>query len=397
MKNSATKIRTSHVGRLPAPAGFEDMPPRLAGGQAISADEMAKRVEPALAAIVKRQVALGIDCIGDGEFWSSINIAYFGQQMTGLSVRPLKPGEVGATRESTRERDAFPTLYGDMDRVGTMFCIPGETPIPRLKQRIVASGPIKTKGADAAKRQLAAFKTAIQQSGVALDEGFVPALAPGWLDHFIYNEHYKTEEEFVYALADAMSDTYRAIVDAGFILQLDDPGLVTSWDMIKPEPSLTDYRHYAKLRVDALNHALAGIPAAKVRYHFCWGSWHGPHTNDLPVREIVDIALSVNADTISFEAANARHEHEWTVWKDIKLRPGTILMPGVISHATNIVEHPELVAQRIVRWAGIVGRENVIAGADCGMGARVHGEIAWAKLASLTEGAAIASKALWGR
>src|SRR6185437_13507379 len=259
-------------------------------------------------------------------------------------------------RESTRERDVFTRLYADMDRVGTIACIPGERPIPRATERIVVSGPVKSKGTAATLRQLDCFKAALARAGVAADETFVPALAPGWLDHFIYNEYYKTDEEFVYALADAMSDKYRAIADAGCILQIDDPGIATSWDMLKPEPDLAAYRNYAELRIEALNHALRGI-----------------------------------------EAANVRHEHEMALWKAVKLAPGTILMPGVISHATNIVEHPELVERRLVDWAAIVGRENVVAGADCGMGGRVHGEIGWAKLGALAQGAALATKRLWQR
>ncbi|HZT51848.1 MAG TPA: hypothetical protein VFA22_07945 [Stellaceae bacterium] len=396
MKHSTQKIRTSHVGRLPAPAGFEDMAFRLATGQA-TAEEVAQRVVPVVADAVKRQVAIGIDCIGDGEYWSAINMRWYDQQMTGLATRPLKPGEVAAMRESTRERDEFRTLYADMDRVGTIACIPGERPIPPGRERVIVTAPIKSKGTAATERQLDCFKAAIARAGIALDEAFVPALAPGWLDHFIYNEYYKTDEEFVYALADAMADKYRAIVDAGFILQIDDPGVATSWDMLKPEPSLAEYRKYITLRAEALNHALKGIPAEMVRYHFCWGSWHGAHTHDIPLPHIIDTVLSINAQTISFEAANVRHEHEIEVWKEAKLAPGTILMPGVISHATNIVEHPELVARRLVAYANSFGRENVVAGADCGMGGRVHAEIGWAKLAALGEGAALASKALWKR
>ncbi|HUB96808.1 MAG TPA: hypothetical protein VL993_12875 [Stellaceae bacterium] len=396
MKNSATKIRTTHCGRLPTLAGFEDMAFRLAGGQA-TPEEIAARVVPAVVDAVKRQVEIGIDCIGDGEYWSGLGARWYDQQMSGLSTRPLRPGEVAAMRESTRERDVFRTLYADMDRVGTIACIPGERPIPPARERVIVSGPLKTKGIETTKRQLDCFKTALARAGVAVDETFVPALAPGWLDHFIYNEYYKTDEEFVYGLADAMTDKYHAIVDAGFILQIDDPGIATSWDMIKPEPSLADYRKYITIRIEALNHALSGIPPEKVRYHFCWGSWHGAHVNDIPLKHIIDIALKVNAQTCSFEAANVRHEHEMAVWKDVKLASGTMLMPGVISHATNIVEHPELVARRLVDWAAIVGRENVIAGADCGMGGRVHGEIGWAKLGALAEGAALASKTLWRR
>jgi 5-methyltetrahydropteroyltriglutamate--homocysteine methyltransferase len=394
MKNSAQKIRTTHVGKLPTPVGFHDMALRLASGQATDS-EVTTQVVPIVADAIKRQVAIGIDCVGDGEYWAGLGQKWYDQQMSGLSTRPLKPGEVAAMRESTRERDVFRTLYADMDRVGTIACIPGERPIPPARERVIVSGPVKSKGTAVTQRQLECFKAAIARAGVAVDEAFVPALAPGWLDHFIYNEYYKTDEEFVYALANAMSDKYHAIVDAGFVLQIDDPGIATSWDMIKPQPSMADYRKYITLRIEALNHALKGIPAEKVRYHFCWGSWHGAHVNDIPLTDIVDIALSVNAQTCSFEAANVRHEHEIAVWNDVKLAPGTILMPGVISHATNIVEHPALVARRLVDFAAIVGRENVVAGADCGMGGRVHGEIGWAKLAALTEGAALASKTLW--
>jgi 5-methyltetrahydropteroyltriglutamate--homocysteine methyltransferase len=396
MKNSATKIRVSHVGRLPAPEGFEEMPRRLANGE-ISGDDVTLSVVPVVADIVTRQAQIGIDCLGDGEFWSTLAYKWYGQQMTGLTTRPLGAGEVAAMRESTRERDVFRTLYADMDRVGTIACIPGERPIPPARERVVVSGPIASKGIETTRRQLECFKAAIARSGVSVDEAFVPALAPGWLDHFIYNEYYKTDEEFVYALADAMSDKYRAIAAAGFILQIDDPGIATSWDMLKPEPSLSDYRKYISLRMEALNHSLKGIAPEQVRYHFCWGSWHGAHVNDVPLRHIIDVALSANAQTISFEAANVRHEHEIGLWREVKLAPGRMLMPGVIAHATNIVEHPELVARRLTDFAAIVGRENVVAGADCGMGGRVHAEIGWAKLAALAEGAAIASKALWRR
>ena len=229
-----------------------------------------------------------------------------------------------------------------------------------------------------------------------MDETFFCVIAPGWLDHFIYNEYYKTDEEFIFALADALREEYLAIVDAGFILQIDDPGLVDWWDMLKPALSVDDYRdRFARLRIDAINHALKGIPEDRVRYHLCWGIWHGPHTHDLPFEHIVGLMLQVKAQCYSFEAANVRHEHEWKLWNDVKLPDGKMLLPGVVSHSTNLVEHPELVAERIMRFAGAVGRENVIAGTDCGLGGRVHAEIAWAKLGALVEGARLASKALW--
>jgi 5-methyltetrahydropteroyltriglutamate--homocysteine methyltransferase len=276
-----------------------------------------------------------------------------------------------------------------------LFFVPGEKPMPPMTERVVARGPVKSKGPAAINRQIDAFKAAIARAGVPVEEAFIPVLAPGWLDHFIFNEYYKTEEEFVFALAEAIGEEYRAVVAAGFVLQIDDPGLPDWWDMIKPAPTVQAYHRFAKLRIDAVNHALAGIPEEKVRYHLCWGSWHGPHTHDLPLEHIIDLIAEVKAQTYSFEAGNVRHEHEWRVWQTAKLPPGKMLMPGVVSHATNLVEHPQLVADRILRYAAIVGRDNVIAGTDCGLGGRVHADLAWAKLGALVEGARLASKTLW--
>jgi 5-methyltetrahydropteroyltriglutamate--homocysteine methyltransferase len=382
MQRSERSIGTTHSGRLP----------RL-GPAAEDAAGLTREV----AAIIRKQADLGIDCVGDGEFWNGRTFQYYAQQFSGITARPLKAGEKGSGRESTRERDAFPKLYGDMDRVGTIFCVPGEEPqwFPS-RTKAVVTGPIKGRATEAIKREIDVFKQALNAAG-GDKEAFICVYAPGWLDHFVYNEYYATDEEFVFALADAVSGEYRAVVDAGFILQIDDPGVVTSWDMIRPAPTLAEYRKYLKLRNDALNHALAGIPEDRVRHHFCWGSWHGAHTHDLPLKEIIDLVLDIRAQAYSFEAGNVRHEHEWTVWKDVKLKDGKILVPGVISHATNIVEHPELIARRICNFADIVGRENVIASTDCGLGSRLHEDLVWAKLGALGEGARLASKMLWGR
>jgi 5-methyltetrahydropteroyltriglutamate--homocysteine methyltransferase len=197
------------------------------------------------------------------------------------------------------------------------------------------------------------------------------------------------------ASADAMHEEYKAIVEAGIVLQIDDPSLPDNWDMINPEPSLNEFKKFEQVRMEALNHALRGLSADRIRFHICWGSWHGPHTTDIPLKDIVDLVLSVNAGAYSVEAGNVRHEHEWRVWKGAKLPDGKLLIPGVVSHATNIVEHPQVVADRIVRYAQVVGRENVIAGTDCGLGGRVHSQIAWAKLEALANGAELASKELW--
>jgi 5-methyltetrahydropteroyltriglutamate--homocysteine methyltransferase len=397
MQRSTTRIRTSHVGRLPPPKGWEDMPARLANAEVIDSGEIASHVLPAIAETVKKQVEIGIDCINDGEFWTARSLAHYAAHFTGLEARPVKVGERPTTRHSTRERDEFRDFYADMDKLGTLFFVPGEKPMPPMTERVIARGPVKSRGPQAINREIDAFRAAIDRSGSKVEEAFIAVLAPGWLDHFIFNEYYNTDEEFLFALAEAVREEYRAVVSAGFVLQIDDPGLPDWWDMIKPEPTVEEYRKFAKLRIEAVNHALVGIPEEKVRYHLCWGSWHGPHTHDLPLEHIVDLVLAVKAQTYSFEAGNVRHEHEWRAWQAVKVPPGKILMPGVVSHATNLVEHPQLVADRILRYTAIVGRENVIAGTDCGLGGRVHAELAWAKLRALVEGAQLASKNLWRR
>jgi 5-methyltetrahydropteroyltriglutamate--homocysteine methyltransferase len=376
MRRSEAAIRTTHAGRLPPVAPFEtDLTQRVAG-------------------VVRKQIELGIDCVGDGEFWNGRNFHYYAQQFGGVTARPLRPGERASGREATRERDRLPTLYADMDRVGTMFCVPGEEPRFSPPTKMVVTGPLKARATDAIRREIEVFKAALQAAGGA-EEAFICVFAPGWLDHHIFNEYYATDEEFVFALADAMREEYRAVVDAGFILQIDDPGFMTSWDMIKPEPSIAAYRRYLKLRIDALNHALAGIPEERVRHHFCWGSWHGAHIHDLPLKEVVDLIFDVRAQAYSFEAGNVRHQHEWQIWKDVSLPEGKFIVPGVVSHATNLVEHPELIAQRIKNFSAAVGAKNVVAGTDCGLGSRLHEDLVWAKLAALADGARLASKALW--
>ena len=226
------------------------------------------------------------------------------------------------------------------------------------------------------------------------EEGFITSVAPGSFARR-QNRYYSSDEAFLAALGEAMREEYKAIVEAGFVLQLDDPGLPDSWDMANPEPSVDEYKKFAILRVEALNHALRGLPEDRIRYHICWGSWHGPHTTDLALRDIVDVLLQVHAGAFSVEAGNVRHAHEWKVWQDVKLPDSKLILPGVVSHATNVVGHPELVAERILRFADLVGRERVIASTDCGLGGRVHPDIAWAKLEALAQGAALASRQLW--
>jgi 5-methyltetrahydropteroyltriglutamate--homocysteine methyltransferase len=297
------------------------------------------------------------------------------------------PGDVKLTNFANR-RDW--TKFADAYQDPTAGIALGDTAEqPKFPVQV---GPVTYIGQDLVQADIANMKAAMEANGA--EEGFITAISPGSASR-IGNDYYKTEEEFIYACADALKEEYKAIVDAGLILQIDDPSIAENFDQIVPEPSVEDYRAFTQIRVDALNHALEGIPADRVRFHLCWGSWHGPHTTDIEFRNIVDLMLGINAQAYTFEAANARHEHEWKVWEDVKLPDGKIILPGVVGHATNVVEHPELVADRIENFAKLVGRENVIASTDCGLGGRVHEQIAWAKLESLAQGAEIATKRLW--
>jgi 5-methyltetrahydropteroyltriglutamate--homocysteine methyltransferase len=256
----------------------------------------------------------------------------------------------------------------------------------------VCRGPITYQGQEQVQRDIADMKAAMAAAGVA--DGFLNSVAPGSCGRF-GNEFYADDEEMMWACADAMREEYVAIIEAGLMLQLDDPAIAENWDQINPAPSVEDYRRFTRKRVEALNHAIRGLPTERIRFHLCWGSWHGPHTTDFPMADLVDIMLEINAGAYSFEAANVRHEHEWKIWRDVKLPEGKVILPGVVSHSTNVIEHPEVVADRIIRFAEAVGRENVIASTDCGLGGRVHPQIAWAKLDTLAKGAALASSRLW--
>ncbi|HET7883737.1 MAG TPA: cobalamin-independent methionine synthase II family protein, partial [Acetobacteraceae bacterium] len=295
------------------------------------------------------------------------------------------PGNIVLTSfGDRRDRTRFRAAYNDPDS--------GITTGPRAPHWPVCVGPISYIGHDAIARDIANFKAGLAVSGIT--EGFMTAIAPGSACR-IANAYYKTEADFMFACAAALREEYRAIIDAGLILQLDDPSIAENWDQINPEPTVAEYRRFTMLRVEALNEAIRGLPQDRIRFHLCWGSWHGPHTTDIAMRDIVEVMLAINAGAYSFEAGNVRHEHEWRVWQDVNLPDGKLILPGVVSHATNVVEHPELVAERIVRFAKLVGRERVIGATDCGLGGRVHADIAWAKLEALAQGAAIATSQLW--
>jgi 5-methyltetrahydropteroyltriglutamate--homocysteine methyltransferase len=376
------RILTTHAGRL-------DGPPELrallysARTDAVDLERAASLVPGAMLDLVRRQKDTGVDIVGDGELGKlGFGLGYYGKRLTGLSARKLAPGEPGWMSLDTGERMEFAEFYKELSW-------------PAPTERVICSGPMSYIGHAEVARDIERFTAALAGSGLTPADAFMCVLAPGWLEHFFYNEHYKTDEEYVFALADAIGHEYRAIVDAGFTLQIDDPALPDTYDMLIPTPAIDDYRWFARLRVDGLNHALRGIPADRVRYHICWGSWHGPHTHDLPLEHLVDLMLLVNAGAYSVEAANPRHEHEWKVWKTTKLPDDKVLIPGVVSHATNVVEHPQVVADRLIRYASVVGRDRVIAGTDCGLGMRLHPQIAWAKLNALVEGAARATSELW--
>src|SRR5215472_10369387 len=400
MKRSTERILTTHVGSLPRPADLRAM---WAKETATAEDETAlqTRLRSAIGEVVRAQKDVGIDIPNDGEFGkpmrASTDRGAWGNYIFGR-VSGFTPTSAQTIAPDTAAPGASMRIVGvrwEQREFAEFYADTGLGAPSTAASRPMCAGPIAYVGHEALSRDLANLRAAKDSAGV--EEPFVASIAPGSLEMFCraQNRHYPTAEKFFQAIAAAMREEYQAIIEAGFILQLDDPGLPGAWDMLDPRPSRDEYRRYAMLRVEALNRALESIPEDRVRYHICWGSWHGPHTTDIPLGDIADVMLKVKAQAYLIEAGNVRHEHEYKIWRDIKLPAGKILVPGVVSHATNVVEHPELVADRILAFANIVGRENVIAGTDCGLGGRVHPQIAWAKLRALSEGAALASKKLW--
>ena len=406
MKRSTDRILTTHSGSLSRPADLIALNRARAQGEKVDDAAYAKCLGAAVADVVRKQRELGVDIPDDGEFGKPMASNYdYGvwwnyafARMEGFVPADSVPQSQHkkssvadmalTTMPNRRDWQKFKDFYQDPESTGTLL----GSAARRGTRRPVCTAPIKYVGHAAIAADIANLKKAMAAAGA--QEGFMCSIGPG---SFARGEdlYYKTEEEFVFAAADAMHEEYKAIVDAGIVLQIDDPSLPDNWDMINPEPPLAEFKKFERVRIDALNHALRGLPADRIRFHICWGSWHGPHTTDIPLHDIVDLVLRVNAAAYSVEAGNVRHEHEWRVWKEVKLPDGKLLIPGVVSHATNIVEHPQVVADRIVRYANIVGRENVIAGTDCGFGGRIHPQIAWAKLEALAAGARLATKELW--
>ena len=403
MRDSRDRILTSHAGSLPRSDDLIEANRARESGGAPDERRLQDQLRASVAEVVRRQKDLGIAIPGDGEFGKSMGHrvnyrawwSYSFQRLGGLELgttglydmppQRSRPGEVVLTSFSDRrDRVKFAAAYADPDS--------GVSTGPRAAVWPVCVGKLMYTGHEAIRSDIANFKAALEAAGV--EEGFMTSIAPGSASR-IANRYYKTEEEFLFACADAMREEYKAIVDAGLVLQLDDPAIAENWDMVNPEPAVADYKKFSMVRVEALNHAIKGLPEDRIRFHLCWGSWHGPHTTDIPMRDIVEVMLAVKCRAYSFEAGNVRHEHEWKVWQDVKLPDGNLILPGIVSHATNVVEHPELVAERIQRFASLVGKERVIASTDCGLGGRVHHQIAWAKLESLAQGAVLATRQLW--
>jgi len=395
MKISVDRILTTHVGSIPRPETVRALLRARLAGQTIDEADLAARAAEAVADVVRRQAAVGLDVVSDGEMSKTSFLAYTDERLTGFvpaagsdpSAAQTGAGIWARRVDSRREWRAFRDYYAEY--------LPREMPL--ASPPTVCEGPIAYKGQALLEKDLATFKAALK--GVDVAEAFVPAIAPAMVGRG-QNRYYPSEEAYVFAIAEALKVEYRAIVDAGFILQIDDPGLGETWDMLIPSPPLEEYRKVQARNIDALNHALSGIPEDRVRYHLCWGSWQGPHLHDLGLSDLVDLVLRVRAQAYSIEAATPRHSYEWRVWKDVRLPEGKVLVPGVIAHTTAVVEHPETVAERLMNFASVVGRERVMAGADCGFaqGAlfqRQHPTVMWAKFEALVQGARLASERLW--
>jgi 5-methyltetrahydropteroyltriglutamate--homocysteine methyltransferase len=387
MKRSSNRILTTHVGSLIRPQSLQDFLRSKQAGKPYDENAYQKCLTASVVDVVRDQAQAGIDVVSDGEFGKSISWAQYAlDRLSGFERRPIKPDANPFKRGADRAK--FAEFYAELD----------------LKEAVATTteaicvGPIKYTGQTELQRDIDNFKAALK--GAKVEEAFLPVAAPASVIPDRKNEYYKNDSELEAAITEAMRTEYKMIVDSGFLLQLDDARSAVTFDRMVPPASFADYRNWLAGQVDILNHAIDGLPPDRIRYHVCWGSWPGPHTSDVPLKDIVDLILKVKVGAYVIEGANPRHEHEWQVWKNAKLAPGQLLIPGVISHATNVVEHPQLVAERIVRLAKFVGRENVLAGTDCGFAQgpfyrRVHPSVMWAKLEALSAGARLASKDLW--
>ena len=388
MKRSETRILTTHVGSLIRPLELQDFLRLKQAGKPYDEKAYQACLTKSVADVVKRQAQAGIDVVSDGEFGKSISWAQYAlTRLAGVERRPIKNEAVNPFKRGA-DRTRFAAFYAELDAKEAVA----------TTMEAICVAPISYIGQAELARDIGNFKAALKD--VNVEEAFLPVAAPASVIPDRKNEYYKNDEELQAAIAAAMRTEYKAIIDAGLLLQLDDARSAVTYDRMVPPASFADYRRWLERQIEIMNHAIEGLPADRIRYHICWGSWPGPHTSDVPLKDIIDVVLKARVGAFVIEGANPRHAHEWKVWRDVKLGEGRILIPGVISHATNVVEHPELVAERIVRLAKIVGRENVIGGTDCGFAQgpfyrRVHPSIQWAKLETLAEGARLASRELW--
>ncbi len=387
MQRSTDRILTTHVGSLIRPPALQEFLRARQKGSGFDQAAYDRCLTDSVAAIVREQANAGIDVVSDGEFGKAISWSQYAlERLSGFERRPFRPGDNQFQRGADREK--FAEFYAELDaREGVATTLDS-----------VCVGPISYSGQAQLQRDIDNFKAAL--NGGKVSEAFMPVAAPASVIPDRKNEFYKSEDDLLEAIANAMRTEYRMIVDAGFLVQLDDARNAVTYDRMVPPASFADYRRWLERQINVINHAIAGLPVDRIRYHVCWGSWPGPHTTDVPLKDIVDLILKIRVGAYVIEGANPRHEHEWKVWQDVKLPAGSVLIPGVISHATNVVEHPELVAERVVRLAKLVGRENVIAGTDCGFAQgpfhrRVHPSIMWAKFEALAAGARLASRELW--
>jgi 5-methyltetrahydropteroyltriglutamate--homocysteine methyltransferase len=386
MKRSRERILTTHAGSLPRPADLLKLIQAKERGESYDREAYAARVRSAVAGIVAKQIQLSLDVVDDGEMGKAGFIPYINERLAGFEVDRERKGSPFA---GSREFRAFPEFY---EWFGRALPSPAAS-LPHM----VCTGPISYKGHAHVHRDIDNLKAALEGADAA--EAFLPAISPAGIEEWQKNRYYKTDEEYLYAIAEAMREEYKAIVDAGLVLQIDDPRIATFY-ALSPDRSIKEIRKWAEQRIAALNHALRGLPRERVRWHTCYGINIGPRVHDMELKDFIDIILKVRAGAYSFEAANPRHEHEWSLWKNVKLPEGAVLIPGVITQSNVMVEHPQLIAERIVRFASAVGRENVIAGADCGFGTfagsqEIHESVVWAKFSAMSEGARIASERLW--
>ncbi len=393
MIRSSERILTTHAGALPRSAELTALIRARAARQPVDDAKIDKMLKAEVVQTLRLQREHGIDSVSDGEFSKANFTHYAAERIGGIALREYDHGEGPeplsiVARDDRKFSDYFAAGFGGFASGGK------EAARQRIRQRFCVA-PLKYTGLETVNRDIENLKAGIAQ--VPVEEAFLPSVTPGVIEHWLYDEHYGSQEKFLYAIAEVMREEYLAIVNAGFLLQLDDPDVADAWQMY-PDMTLSEYREYAELRVAALNHALRGIDREKVRLHVCWGSFHGPHEFDLPLKDFVDILFKVTASSYSIEASNPRHEHEWNVFDQFKLPAGATLIPGVVGHCTNFIEHPELIAQRLVRYARLVGRENVMAGTDCGWGHRTATpSVCWAKLNAMAEGARLATRQLWGK